>query len=79
MMPITWGTYWQPSWAMTTGSFGAGHVLPAGSPLTTRTRTLAIAFPAPRTSASLGTVSCFFEHMGSAATESGRRVGTFPS
>ena len=79
MMPMTWGTYWQPTWSMTTGSLGAGQVLPAGRPFTTRTRTLAIVLPLPRTRASLGTVACFLAHMGSAATDTGFRAGTFPS
>ncbi|OFV87531.1 MAG: hypothetical protein A2V74_04765 [Acidobacteria bacterium RBG_16_70_10] len=76
---MTWGTYWQPTWFMTTGSLGAGQVLPAGRPFTTRTRTLAIVLPLPRTRASLGTVACFLAHMGSAATDSGFRVGALPS
>ena len=54
MIPITCGLYWQPFWSMTTGSVGAGQVLPAGSPLTTRTSTLAIVLPVPSTSISFG-------------------------
>ena len=76
--PITCGTYWQPTWSIVTGVVGAGQVLPAGRPLTTRTTTLAMLLPVPSTSASFGTVACRLAHTGSAETASGLRFGTVP-
>src|SRR5262245_8485600 len=65
---------------MVAGVFGAGKVLPAGSPFDTHTMMFPIVLPLPRTSIGFGTGAvCFLAHTGSASMASGLRLGAVPA
>src|SRR5215471_3080086 len=66
---------------MVAGVFGAGKVLPAGTPFDTHTMMFPIVLPVPRTSIGFGTgcPECFFAHTGSASMARGLSLGAVPA